>query len=61
MIYYRWMERYPISFQLLIRAFGDQDNPDLESLGEFARFYRQIACYIYSLDNDGDLSENERL
>lgn len=57
----KWMECYPRSFQLLIMAFGKQENPDLESLGEFANFYRQIARYIYSLDNSEDLSENENL
>ena len=57
----RWMDCFPQSFQLLIMAYGGEENPNLESLGEFANFYRQIARYIYSLENNGDLNDNENL
>lgn len=49
-----WAETIPVSFQMLIAAFGNANSNTWEATqsgGEVARFYYQVAKYIHAADN----------
>lgn len=58
-----WANSYPLSFRALVYALGSKVEPAkaIWATGNIARFYKQIARYIYSLDNSGNLSENQSI
>ena len=55
------MLAYPATFMSLVYLFGVRSGQQIEAPSVASSFYRQIARYIYSLDNENDLSENDEL
>lgn len=58
-----WANSYPLSFRALVYALGSKVEPSkaIWATGEIVQFYKQIARYIYSLDNSGNLSESQSI
>ena len=57
----RTMDDYPFPFQVLVGIAGRSNKDAWLTTGEIANFYKQIARYVYSLDHEGGISDNEAL
>ena len=51
-----WAKYYPISFQWIVADLGQSE--DINTVAQAPYFYRQVARYIYSIDNDGDFGDD---
>ena len=54
---FEWARHFPFSFMWLVANLGGQSD-DVITAAQVAYFYRQVARYIYSVDNSGEFLED---
>ena len=54
----KWKNSYSVGFTYFVVALGVYSD-DLYTTGEIAYFYRQVARFIYSIDNTGEFDEGD--
>lgn len=52
-----WAVDYPLSFKILVNAVGGQSR-DVMAVSQVASFYKQVARFVYSVDNSGDFDKD---
>ncbi len=53
---FTWRNHYPISFWWIVAKLGN--SKDIMTVAQAAYFYKQVARYVYSIDNRGDFTKD---